>query len=58
MECFCGQRLQRGLPVYCVSLLPHSQLFCDFGDEMIVTDTNGEQPLSAMVSMVTKVKLS
>uniref|UniRef100_K7FSJ6 Uncharacterized protein n=1 Tax=Pelodiscus sinensis TaxID=13735 RepID=K7FSJ6_PELSI len=32
----------------------HSQLFCDFGDEMVVTDPNGEQPLSAMVSMVTK----
>uniref|UniRef100_A0A663FIF7 E1 ubiquitin-activating enzyme n=1 Tax=Aquila chrysaetos chrysaetos TaxID=223781 RepID=A0A663FIF7_AQUCH len=30
------------------------QLFCDFGDDMVVTDTNGEQPLSAMVSMVTK----
>nr|XP_025042431.1 ubiquitin-like modifier-activating enzyme 1 [Pelodiscus sinensis] len=30
------------------------QLFCDFGDEMVVTDPNGEQPLSAMVSMVTK----
>ncbi|KAM4643666.1 LOW QUALITY PROTEIN: ubiquitin-like modifier-activating enzyme 1 [Amazona ochrocephala] len=29
------------------------QLFCDF-DDMVVTDTNGEQPLSAMVSMVTK----
>ncbi|KAJ8411991.1 hypothetical protein AAFF_G00142580 [Aldrovandia affinis] len=29
------------------------QLFCDFG-EMLVFDTNGEQPLSAMVSMVTK----
>uniref|UniRef100_A0A8C6ZBX4 SUMO-activating enzyme subunit 1 n=1 Tax=Nothoprocta perdicaria TaxID=30464 RepID=A0A8C6ZBX4_NOTPE len=27
------------------------QLFCDFGDDMVVTDTNGEQPLSAMVSM-------
>lgn len=35
---------------------PHfRQLFCDFGDDMVVTDTNGEQPLSAMVSMVTKV---
>lgn len=34
---------------------PYRQLFCDFGDEMIVTDTNGEQPLSAMVSMITKV---
>ncbi|XP_062040592.1 ubiquitin-like modifier-activating enzyme 1 [Lepus europaeus] len=30
------------------------QLFCDFGKEMIVMDSNGEQPLSAMVSMVTK----
>uniref|UniRef100_A0A7N5ZRY3 E1 ubiquitin-activating enzyme n=1 Tax=Anabas testudineus TaxID=64144 RepID=A0A7N5ZRY3_ANATE len=31
-----------------------SQLFCDFGEEMIVYDTNGEQPLSAMISMITK----
>uniref|UniRef100_A0A3B5QKB0 E1 ubiquitin-activating enzyme n=1 Tax=Xiphophorus maculatus TaxID=8083 RepID=A0A3B5QKB0_XIPMA len=30
------------------------QLFCDFGEEMIVYDTNGEQPLSAMISMITK----
>uniref|UniRef100_A0A8C9K7G7 Ubiquitin-like modifier-activating enzyme 1 n=1 Tax=Panthera tigris altaica TaxID=74533 RepID=A0A8C9K7G7_PANTA len=30
------------------------QLFCDFGEEMKLTDSNGEQPLSAMVSMVTK----
>ncbi|XP_020936576.1 ubiquitin-like modifier-activating enzyme 1 [Sus scrofa] len=30
------------------------QLFCDFGEEMILTDANGEQPLSAMISMVTK----
>ncbi|XP_032746418.1 ubiquitin-like modifier-activating enzyme 1 Y [Rattus rattus] len=30
------------------------QLFCDFGEEMILTDANGEQPLSAMVSMITK----
>ncbi|CAL8368052.1 unnamed protein product [Lota lota] len=29
------------------------QLFCDFGD-MVVFDTNGEQPLSAMISMITK----
>ncbi|XP_039706393.1 ubiquitin-like modifier-activating enzyme 1 [Pteropus medius] len=32
------------------------QLFCDFGKEMILTDSNGEQPLSAMISMVTKVR--
>uniref|UniRef100_A0A673XW56 E1 ubiquitin-activating enzyme n=1 Tax=Salmo trutta TaxID=8032 RepID=A0A673XW56_SALTR len=31
------------------------QLFCDFGEEMLVIDTNGEQPLSAMISMITKV---
>ncbi|KAI4823490.1 hypothetical protein KUCAC02_012073 [Chaenocephalus aceratus] len=30
------------------------QLFCDFGDEMLVLDTNGEQPLSSMISMITK----
>uniref|UniRef100_A0AAR2M1Q8 E1 ubiquitin-activating enzyme n=1 Tax=Pygocentrus nattereri TaxID=42514 RepID=A0AAR2M1Q8_PYGNA len=30
------------------------QLFCDFGEEMMVHDTNGEQPLSAMISMITK----
>lgn len=34
----------------------YRQLFCDFGEEMILTDSNGEQPLSAMVSMVTKVR--
>lgn len=32
-----------------------SHLFCDFGEEMVVYDTNGEQPLSAMISMITKV---
>ncbi|XP_069501606.1 ubiquitin-like modifier-activating enzyme 1 [Ambystoma mexicanum] len=30
------------------------QLFCDFGEEMVVMDVNGEQPLSAMISMITK----
>ncbi|XP_043830175.1 ubiquitin-like modifier-activating enzyme 1 [Dromiciops gliroides] len=30
------------------------QLFCDFGEEMVLIDSNGEQPLTAMVSMVTK----
>lgn len=38
-----------------VHILFCSQLFCDFGEEMIVYDTNGEQPLSAMISMITKV---
>ncbi|XP_064220703.1 ubiquitin-like modifier-activating enzyme 1 [Aotus nancymaae] len=30
------------------------QLFCDFGKDMILRDSNGEQPLSAIVSMITK----
>uniref|UniRef100_A0A8C1J103 E1 ubiquitin-activating enzyme n=1 Tax=Cyprinus carpio TaxID=7962 RepID=A0A8C1J103_CYPCA len=30
------------------------QLFCDFGEEMTMFDVNGEQPLSAMISMITK----
>lgn len=34
----------------------HRQLFCDFGEEMILIDSNGEPTLSAMVSMVTKVR--
>lgn len=29
------------------------QLFCDFGEDMVVMDVNGEQPLSAMISMIT-----
>lgn len=39
-------------------VVSYRQLFCDFGEEMILTDSNGEQPLSAMVSMVTKVRRS
>ncbi|CAO2618040.1 Protein unc-79 homolog [Lemmus lemmus] len=31
------------------------QIFCDFGEEMVLTDSNGDQPLSAMVSMITRV---
>jgi len=34
----------------------YSQVFCDFGDEFQVSDVNGEQPLSAMVSSITKDK--
>ncbi|XP_069792676.1 ubiquitin-like modifier-activating enzyme 1 isoform X2 [Narcine bancroftii] len=30
------------------------QLFCDFGDDFVVTDVNGEQPISANVSWITK----
>jgi ubiquitin-activating enzyme E1 len=29
-------------------------IFCDFGDSFVVSDTNGEQPLTCMVSSVTK----
>jgi len=30
------------------------QLFCDFGTDFVVTDTNGEQPISNMVASITK----
>jgi ubiquitin-activating enzyme E1 len=30
------------------------QIFCDFGEEFVVTDTTGEQPLSVLISHVTK----
>jgi len=30
------------------------QLFCDFGAEFTITDTNGEQPISNMVASITK----
>lgn len=42
----------------CSPVVSYRQLFCDFGEEMILTDSTGEQPLSAMVSMVTKVRSS
>lgn len=32
----------------------HRTLFCDFGEDFKVTDTNGESVLSVMVSAVTK----
>jgi len=32
----------------------YSQVFCDFGDNFVVSDTNGEQPLSAMISSITR----
>lgn len=35
-------------------LFSYSQLFCDFGDDFVVTDTTGEQSLSNMVASVTK----
>ncbi|CAO2618044.1 Eukaryotic translation initiation factor 2 subunit 3, Y-linked [Lemmus lemmus] len=31
------------------------QHFCDFGEEMVLTDSNGDKPFSAMVSMITRV---
>ncbi|KJE96221.1 ubiquitin-like modifier-activating enzyme 1 [Capsaspora owczarzaki ATCC 30864] len=30
------------------------ELFCDFGSSFVVSDTNGEQPLSAMIASITK----
>ena len=32
-----------------------SQIFCDFGESFTVVDTNGEQPISNMISSVSKV---
>ncbi|XP_072136899.1 ubiquitin-like modifier-activating enzyme 1 [Mobula birostris] len=31
-----------------------SQVFCDFGDEFIMTDVNGEEPVHTIVSWITK----
>ena len=31
------------------------QIFCDFGDSFVVTDTDGEQPVSVLVSAITRV---
>lgn len=31
-----------------------AQVFCDFGDKFVVTDTNGENPISAMIAGITK----
>jgi ubiquitin-activating enzyme E1 len=33
------------------------EAYLDFGEEMVPTDSNGEQPLSAMASVVTKVSM-
>lgn len=49
---FCHRR---GIPLVVADTRGlFGQLFCDFGDDLVVTDPNGEQPLSAMVSMITK----
>ena len=32
------------------------QIFCDFGEKFVVSDVTGEQPLSVMISAVTKVR--
>ena len=39
----------------CSFFSPYSQIFCDFGESFTVVDTNGEQPISNMISSVTKV---
>ena len=31
------------------------QIFCDFGEEFNVIDTNGEEPMSVMLAAVSKV---
>ena len=32
-----------------------SQIFCDFGESFVVSDVDGEQPTSVLVSAITKV---
>lgn len=39
-------------------LLICSQLFCDFGEEFEVLDSDGEMPVSAMIQSITKVMFS
>lgn len=34
------------------------QIFCDFGENFVITDVNGEQPISAMIASVTQDKES
>ena len=33
------------------------QVFCDFGDDFTVIDVNGEEPLTSMISAITKVSV-
>ena len=33
------------------------QIFCDFGEQFVVNDVTGEQPISVIVSSVTKVRI-
>ena len=39
-------------------IIHFSQIFCDFGESFTVVDTNGEQPISNMISSVSKVCLA
>lgn len=32
------------------------KVFCDFGDEFVVTDTTGENPVTCMVSSISQVR--
>ena len=34
------------------------QIFCDFGDSFIVSDTDGEQPISVLISSITRVSVA
>ncbi len=33
------------------------QIFCDFGKSFVVTDLNGEEPISAIISSITRVSV-
>uniref|UniRef100_UPI00398E7F4A ubiquitin-like modifier-activating enzyme 1 isoform X2 n=1 Tax=Pristiophorus japonicus TaxID=55135 RepID=UPI00398E7F4A len=49
---FCHERSIRFIVADTKGLF--SQLFCDFGEEFVVTDPNGEEPVHAAVLWVTK----
>lgn len=34
---------------------PCRQIFCDFGEEFVISDVTGEQPISVIISSVSKV---
>ena len=41
---------------WCTLSFIFSQIFCDFGEKFVISDVTGEQPLSVLISSVTKVR--
>ena len=40
---------------YSMNFLICSKIFCDFGNNFIITDPDGEQPVSCMIADIEKV---